>query len=147
MISCIGLVYSLILSIVNWCFDPAMDHHQGDGNSLRHRVASCYSSHSEVLFGTTAPHWRRRGLISQSRFGLTNCHTRNEVKTPAAMGGSDSATWPGISINNHANCGKTYACLVPATLKCSFAQPPLTGGGEGLFHSLEFDPMATRETR
>ena len=29
LMSCIGLVYSLILSIVNWCFDPAMDSHQG----------------------------------------------------------------------------------------------------------------------
>jgi hypothetical protein len=21
---------------LKWCFDPAMTHHQGDGNSLRH---------------------------------------------------------------------------------------------------------------
>ena len=99
LISCIGLVYILILSI-NWCFDPAMDHHQGDGNSLLHQVASCYSSHSPPL-----PHWRDgESFFPQSRVGL-NCHTRNEVKTPAAMGGSNSAIWPGIQLTTMQTTG------------------------------------------
>jgi hypothetical protein len=46
----------------------------------------------------------RRGLISQSQVGL-NCHSRNKVKTLAAMGGSNSALGPAISTNNHANYG------------------------------------------
>jgi hypothetical protein len=86
----------------DWCFDPAMDHHQGDGNSLLHQVASCYIPATLNCSSFEG----RGGLISQSRVGL-NCHSRNEVKTPAAVGGSDSAIWPAISINNHADYGKT----------------------------------------
>jgi hypothetical protein len=77
-----------------------MDHHQGDGNSLLHQVTSCCipaTLHRSSFEG-------RGGLISQSQVGL-NCHSRNEVKTPAAMGGSNSAMWPAIAINNHADCG------------------------------------------
>ena len=84
-----------------------MDNHQGDGNSLRHRVASC-SSHSEVLFGTIAPHWRRQGLFFTVSSWSYYCHTRNKVKTPAAIGGSNSAIWPEISINKHADYGKIH---------------------------------------
>jgi hypothetical protein len=59
----------------------------------------CSFSAQPLLIGGTA-----RAFIPQSRVGL-NCHTRNEVKTPAAMGGSTSAIWPGISINHHADYG------------------------------------------
>jgi hypothetical protein len=100
-----------------------MDHHQGDGYSLLHQVASCYIPATLK----TVPHSRDgEGFFSLPRIGL-NCQTRYEVKTPAVMGGSSSATWPMISINHHATTGKQTR-LVPATLK----KPFLIGGTAGL---------------
>ena len=128
--SWIVLVYFWMLTI-NWCFDPALDHHQGDGNSLLHQVASCYSSHS--------------GLIPQSRVGL-NCHSRNEVKTPAAMGGSASAIWPGIQLTTMQTTGKQTS-LVPATPVLFWHNRSLIGGTARAYHSLELVLTATRETR
>jgi hypothetical protein len=107
----------------NWCFDPAMDHHHGDGNSLLHQVASCYIPATLNRSSFEG----RGGLISQSRIGL-NCHSRNEVKTLAAMGGSNSALGPAISINNHLQTTGKQTSLAPATLKKPFL---ILGGTAG----------------
>jgi hypothetical protein len=146
--SCIGLVYSLILSM-NWCYDPAMDHHQGDGNSLLHQVAPCYSSRSQVLSWhnrTLLIGEGRRGLFPLSRVGL-NCHTRNEVKAPAAMGGSASAIWPEIQLTTMQTAGNRRVLFQPLS-SAILAQPlPHRRDGEGFFHCLELVLTATRETR
>jgi hypothetical protein len=91
-----------------------MDHHQGDGNSLLHQVASCYIPATLNRSSFEG----RGGLISQSRVGL-NCHSSNKVKTPAVMGGPASAIWPGIQLTTMQTTGKQTS-LAPATLKKPF---------------------------
>jgi hypothetical protein len=107
-----------------------MDHHQGDGNSLLHQVASFCSSHSEVLFWHNRPSFEgRRGFIPQSRVGL-NC--QNEIRGGnASYNGRICQSVLGSQINNHVDCGKKDASLFQPLSSALLAQPPL-GGRRGL---------------
>jgi hypothetical protein len=110
----------------SWCFDPAMDHHQGDGNSLLHQVAPFFPAILKCSFGTTAPLLRwRRGLIPQSRVGL-NCQTRYEVKTPVAMGGSTSTSWD-LKLTTMQTAGKKTPSCSSHSPSALLAQPPQEG--------------------
>jgi hypothetical protein len=87
-----------------------MDHHQGDGNSLLHRVASVLLPATlKCSLSTIAPLLRDgEGLFHSLELDLT---AKRDTRWKRQLQWEDLPVRPGISINNHADYGgKDASC-------------------------------------